>query len=162
MSLPPSLPHAFVRVVMRAPERPFVVFGGTTISYGEMHRRVTGAAGALAARGIERGDRVGLHLENSPVFPEAYLAVLWLGAVVVPINTRYRTQELEHVVTDAGARLVLTDAAGAALDEVSAAAVRSGAAVVRLATGAGAAGGGRVRRPTRSANPSHSPTPTWP
>ena len=142
MSLPPSLPHAFVRAVLRNPERPFLVFDGTSISYGEMHRRVTGAAGALAARGIERGDRVGLHLENTPVFPEAYLAVLWLGAVVVPINTRYRTQELEHVVGDAGARLVLTDADGAVLEEVSIAAARAGAGVLRLSTGAGAAGAG--------------------
>jgi malonyl-CoA/methylmalonyl-CoA synthetase len=142
VSLPPSLPHAFVRTAARTPERPFVVFDGTTISYGEMHRRVTRAAGALAARGIRRGDRIGLHLENSPVFLEAYLAVLWLGAVVVPINTRYRTQELEHVVADAGARLVLTDAEGAAFDEVSMAAVRAGAAVLRLSTGAGATGAG--------------------
>jgi malonyl-CoA/methylmalonyl-CoA synthetase len=57
---------------------------------------------------------VALYLGNTPSYLVAYLAALWCGAAVVPANTRYREAELGHMLRDAGARLVVTDAEGEA------------------------------------------------
>ena len=107
-----SLPDAFVRAVQAAPGRPLLHFEGETYSYARIHEQVSFVAGALAAYGLVKGDRVALYLENSPSFVIAYLSVQWLGGVVVPVNTRYRSSELRHMLSDSGARLVVTDAAG--------------------------------------------------
>jgi len=75
------------------------------------------AAGALRVaahlreRGLGRGDRIALYSENRLAFVYAYLAALRIGAIVVPINVLYRAAELEHVLADADARLVMTSAA---------------------------------------------------
>ena len=109
-----SLPDAFLRVVQAAPDKPLLYFEGETYSYAQVHEQVSFVAGALAAYGLTKGDRVALYLENSPSFITAYLGVQWLGGVVVPVNTRYRFTELRHMLTDSSARIVLTDAAGLA------------------------------------------------
>ena len=111
-NLPQSLPHAFLEVAKASPDRPFIYFEGQTYTYGEVYAHVSAAAGSLAARGLERGDRVALYLGNSPSFVVAYLGVLFAGGVVVPVNTRYRAGEVRHMLGGSGARLVLTDAAG--------------------------------------------------
>jgi len=75
------------------------------------------AAGALRVgaylreRGLGRGDRIALYCENRLAFVYAYLAALRLGAIVVPVNVLYRAAELEHVLADAAARLVLAGSA---------------------------------------------------
>ena len=66
-------------------------------------------AGALAEHGIQPGDRVGLLLYNTPAFVLAYFAVLSLGAVVVPLNTRLTGPEVERILQDADARLLISD-----------------------------------------------------
>ncbi|CAN5705183.1 acyl-CoA synthetase [soil metagenome] len=132
MSLPASLTNAFARVAERTPDAVFVEFEGTTVTYREMSDRSTRGAGALVGWGVRPGDRVALFMENSPRFIEAYLAVLWTGAVAVPINTRYRVAELAHIVADADVRLVLVDEEGSANHDVSVAAARLGVPVVPL------------------------------
>ena len=109
-----SLPDAFLRAVHTAPDKPLLHFENEIYSYSQVREEVSRAAGALAAYGLARGDRVALYLENSPSFVTAYLGVQWLGGVVVPVNTRYRSLELRHMLNDSSARVVLTDAAGRA------------------------------------------------
>lgn len=77
-------------------------------------------AGALAAQGVERGDRVALLCSNRAEFMEIVLGCGWLGAVVVPINTASRGMQLSHILRNSGARLLVAEAqlleAVAALD----------------------------------------------
>ncbi len=101
-----------MRTLEGHPEKPLVHFEGRSYRYAEVHGEVAWAAGTLDAWGLEKGDRVALYLENAPSFLVAYLAVLWLGGVVAPVNTRYREGELRHMLQDSSARLVVTDAAG--------------------------------------------------
>lgn len=112
MSDPRTLVEALLRVAREAPERAFLDFEGRTFTYGAMAARVSTAAAALSAAGLGHGDRVALYLENSPAFVESYLGALWLGAVTVPVNTRYRQEELRHILSNSGARLAVTDPAG--------------------------------------------------
>lgn len=65
----------------------------------------------MAARGVVPGDRVAIHLGNSPEFVLAFLASLRLGAVHVPVNPMFRPAELAHEINDAEPRLLLTSQA---------------------------------------------------
>ncbi|MDZ7704052.1 MAG: AMP-binding protein [Trueperaceae bacterium] len=109
---PPSLPQAFVDVLQRTPDKRFVRFEGRDYSYAQMYDAVARVAGALVAGGLEPADRVALYLENSPSFIASYLGVLWTGGIVVPVNTRYARSEVEHIIGDAGVRLLVCDRAG--------------------------------------------------
>ena len=107
-----SLPRAFLASLERNPDKTLLDFEGQRVSYQAMHQHVRSIAGSLQAWGLQPGERVALYLENSPSFVASYLAVLWLGGIIVPINTRYRESELRHIVNDAQARLLVTDTQG--------------------------------------------------
>jgi len=84
------------------------VFGGATavqmeetrISFGELHRQVLAAAGGLAARGIDRGDRIAVLTKNRPEFFTVLGASAALGAIAVLVNSRLSAAEIEHIVAD--------------------------------------------------------------
>ena len=82
-----------------------------------MAERVDLAARALVASGIERGDRVALWAPNSAAWVITSFAVYTIGAVLVPLNTRYRGEEAGHVLRTSRARLLfaVTDLLGSDL-----------------------------------------------
>ncbi|HEY6321322.1 MAG TPA: AMP-binding protein, partial [Thermoanaerobaculia bacterium] len=91
-------------------------------SYGELLARAEGVAAGLRRRGIGLGDRVACLLGNGPDLVLLHLALLRVGAILVPINLAYRRREIGHILADAAPRLLVVEAAqGAVLDEVSAA-----------------------------------------
>ena len=93
----------------RHPERAALDFYGTRISYAELEHDARAMAGFLQQRcGVRKGDRVLLLLQNSPQFVIAYFAILRADAVVVPVNTMNRTEELRHYVEDSDARVAIT------------------------------------------------------
>jgi malonyl-CoA/methylmalonyl-CoA synthetase len=81
----------------------------TVLTYAELHDAADRLAGALHQWGLRRGDRVAFFLSNRPEFVIAYLAVIRLGAIMVPINLRYRRLELSHILSDAAPRLLVTE-----------------------------------------------------
>lgn len=93
-----------------APERKAVVFDGASMSYAEFADAVERAASAIAALGVGAGDRVGLLLHNSPELATLYFACFRLGAVAVPVNTRYRRRETEYALNHCEARVLIVDA----------------------------------------------------
>jgi long-chain acyl-CoA synthetase len=101
-------------VGIRAAERPgalAVIDGATTYTYAELDAAVSAAARALLARGLVRGDRVVLAMRNTHEFVVLYLAVVRAGLVVVPVNPAYTPNEVEFVVRDSGAVLVVGSSA---------------------------------------------------
>jgi long-chain acyl-CoA synthetase len=94
--------------------------GGPTTTYGQLRDQVAAARGGLVARGVEPGDRVAIVSPNSPAFVVAYLAVLGVGGVAVPLNPLSPALELTRELGAVRARLALTgpggDGAGAGLD----------------------------------------------
>ncbi|HEV2843540.1 MAG TPA: AMP-binding protein, partial [Thermoanaerobaculia bacterium] len=108
-----NLHDLFAVPLRRSPERTALRFHGgaeeISLSYEELFARSRSLAAGLAARGLRRGDRVAFFLGNRPEFVVAYLAVLQIGAVMVPINLAYRRREISHMLTDAEPRLVLTE-----------------------------------------------------
>lgn len=98
---PASVVHAFRSAVARAPERPALAYFDGRISYREVDELSDSVAGHLAARGLERGDRVAIMLQNSPHFVLALLGAWKAGATVVPLNPMYKSAEVAHVLADA-------------------------------------------------------------
>ncbi len=107
-----SIVEAVFHHAQQQPERPAIFFEEQTISYGQLSANVEQFAYALAASGIQSGDRIALFLDNCPTFVIAYLGIQLAGGVVVLINTQYRQVELQHILTDAGVRLCVTSMAG--------------------------------------------------
>jgi long-chain acyl-CoA synthetase len=80
-----------------------VEVGGRSLSYGELWEDAARVAGGLREAGIERGDRVAIRLANGIDWVLAFFGAQLLGAVVVPVNTRFTEEEVAYVVEDSGA-----------------------------------------------------------
>ncbi len=94
----------------RLPGKPALrLEGGRSIPYAELFGAADRLAAGLHARGLRHGDRVAFFLGNSLEFVTAYLAVIRLGAVMVPLNLAYRRREIAHILGDSEPRLFLTD-----------------------------------------------------
>ena len=74
-----------------------------SLTYGELWDRATRVAGGLRRMGIDRGDRVAIRLLNGIDWVLAFIGVQLLGAVAVPVNTRFTDDEVAYVVDDSGA-----------------------------------------------------------
>ncbi|HEY0126386.1 MAG TPA: AMP-binding protein [Blastococcus sp.] len=94
----------------RRPAAPAVVAGDQRLSWAELDAAVDRAAAGLAAHGLAAGDRVAVQLPNGLDWLRASLGALRAGLVVVPVNTAYTDPELEYVLTDSGASLLVTSA----------------------------------------------------
>jgi long-chain acyl-CoA synthetase len=73
------------------------------LTYRELHESVLRFAAALVAAGIRRGDKVGVMIPNRPEFTIAYFAILYVGAVVVPLNILLVADEVAYTLTDSDA-----------------------------------------------------------
>jgi len=91
----------------RYPDKPFLLFYDTPLTYAEFKGETERIAGWLQQHcGVRRGDRVLLYMQNSPQFMLAYYAVVRANAVVVPVNPMNLAEELRHYVSDTGAAVV--------------------------------------------------------
>src|SRR6476646_6775066 len=95
----------------RSPEKLALLFQDDAFTYGDLFARADALAAGLAARGVVPGDRVAFFLGNRPEFVIAYLAVIRLGAAMVPINLAYREREISHMLADSEPRLLITERA---------------------------------------------------
>ncbi|RJQ10261.1 MAG: AMP-dependent synthetase [Bacillota bacterium] len=84
-----------------------VNFYGNRVKYRDLLDQVHRMAGALAALGVKKGDRVALYLLNTPQYIISYMAVLHLGAIVTPISPVYTSPEVKHQLSDSGATVVI-------------------------------------------------------
>ena len=73
------------------------------VSYRDLKERAEQLAAGLSLKGIKFGDRVALIGENCPEWVESYMAVASLGAVLVPLDTQLKSQEIRHILTDSEA-----------------------------------------------------------
>lgn len=78
-------------------------------TYGQLKRGSDGLAVALAAKGVGRGDRVAVLLAQHPFVLLAHMAVMKLGAVVLPLFTLFGEDALRYRLADSGAKVVVTD-----------------------------------------------------
>ena len=102
---------ALVRSAARQrPDAPAVVTREERLTWAELDAAVDRAAAGYAARDLAPGDRVAVQLPNGLPWLRAVLGALRAGLVVVPVNTAYTEPELEYVLTDSGAALLVAPA----------------------------------------------------
>ncbi|MET7852485.1 AMP-binding protein [Streptomyces avermitilis] len=107
-----SVVQAVRRAAADTPERTALAYFDGRITYRALDELSDSVAGHLAARGLERGDRVAILLQNSPHFVLALLGAWKAGAIVVPVNPMYKSGEVTHVLKDGEvAALVCSDRA---------------------------------------------------
>jgi fatty-acyl-CoA synthase len=88
----------------RFPNKPFIVFYDTPVTFSEFKDEAERIAGYLQHEcGVKAGDRVLLYMQNSPQWVLAFYGILRANAVVVPVNPMNMTEELKHYVKDTGA-----------------------------------------------------------
>ena len=102
---------AISRILPRAaamyPDRLAMWDGEMRFTFEQLGRRVNALAGALAGKGVAKGDRVAILDVNSHRYAEAYYACAQTGAILLPLNTRLSPPELKYILDDAGAKAAL-------------------------------------------------------
>lgn len=106
----PRLPvHELVMIPAGSqPDKAALYFYGTEISFWELRGLILRMANALGSLGVQKGDRVGIHLPNIPQYVISYYAALSLGAVVVNLNPMYTPGELVFMARNTGITTLIT------------------------------------------------------
>jgi fatty-acyl-CoA synthase len=90
------------------PQRPFVAFEDRRLTYAQVDAQADALAAALHELGIEAGDRIALTLPNWPEFVVSAFAAAKLGAVIVPLNPRFTSPELQYMLRHSESVAVVT------------------------------------------------------
>ena len=100
--------HEYLRAHARArPEATAYLWYGRALTWRWLDESSDAFAAVLMARGVARGDRVALFMQNCPQYVVAHVAAQKMGAIVVPCGALFRSHELAHLLGDAGARVVV-------------------------------------------------------
>ena len=107
--LAPNMAALLDGAVERYPDRKALVFfeQGVDLTYRELAEQVKRLASGLAAIGVRKGSHMAIMLPNVAAFPITWLALARLGAVMVPVNCRYKARELGYVLDDGDAEFLL-------------------------------------------------------
>src|SRR5690554_2610315 len=113
------------------PHKTAVIDGKRHLTYSDLHDQALRLAAALQARGVRRGDRVALYMENSLEAVVGIYSALYAGAAFMVVNPQTKEDKLEYVLADSGAKAVFSEGRLARL-------------VAQVMSGAPAAAGERV------------------
>ncbi len=87
----------------------FLVYEGQRVTFNDHYRAVATLSDRLRTLGVTKGDRVAIAARNLPQWVEAFWATMVLGAISVPINAWWTTDELAYGLADSGARVAFVD-----------------------------------------------------
>ena len=92
----------------RLPDKKAVIFGNKTFTFSELDRGADQIANFLSHRGIKKGDRVAIVFPNIPEFVIVYFGIIRLGAIGVPLDFRFKGDELSAILIDADVKSLFT------------------------------------------------------
>ncbi len=104
-----TIPGVLERAVRDFPHAEAVVDGPVRLTYSELEERVRAVTRAFVACGVERGDRIAVWAPNSLRWVVTALGALCAGAVLVPVNTRYKGDEARWLLARSGARMLFVE-----------------------------------------------------
>ena len=108
-ALPSSLGQ-YYRIMLQHAAKDFAVYQNERYSFGEAYRHSGEFAAALQQRfGVARGDRVAILSRNNPQWMMAFIGITAIGAIAVPMNAWWTTEELDYGFADSGAQVVVAD-----------------------------------------------------
>src|SRR5262249_30239815 len=106
-----TLPAMLTRQAERFAQKPLVTAGGAMWGYADTYEAAARCAGTLGSAGIQPGGRVALLCPNPIGFLRIVLGWAWLGAIAVPINVASRGPQLQHILSNCAARLLVMETA---------------------------------------------------
>ncbi|OGT23395.1 MAG: hypothetical protein A3G71_04565 [Gammaproteobacteria bacterium RIFCSPLOWO2_12_FULL_38_14] len=92
-------------------EKIALIYDSTHYSYSELSRMSSLIANNLFNHGVKKASRIALFMDNRPELIMLYFAIFRLGAIAVPVNYRYKTDELAYVLNDCRADVLITEKA---------------------------------------------------
>lgn len=102
-----SLPEMLVETVKKYPNHPALYFFGQEISYTKLGELAGAFASCLQQDGFEKGDRAAIMLPNCPQYIISYYGILQTGGIVTQVNPMYTSNELEYILRDSGAKVIV-------------------------------------------------------
>ncbi len=113
----PTTIHALLdRTADAHGDRDAIVFDDVRLTWAQTRDRARGVARGLLAAGVRPGDHVAVWVPNHPEWVLLWFACSMVGAVVVPINTRYKPDEVGYILRQSDARLLFCVPAFAGID----------------------------------------------
>jgi len=105
-----NLARAFAETAAKNEKKTAIFWGESQISYDTLRRQTNWVATTLQSEfAVQKGDRVGVWLKNCPGFVPAVFGILEAGAVVVPINSFLKADEISYILADGGIDVLITD-----------------------------------------------------
>jgi long-chain acyl-CoA synthetase len=102
---------ALVQSSLEYGDKDFIIYMDERLSYAQHYRRVAAVAMELVGRfKIKKGDRIAIAMRNYPEWSIAFWAAASVGAIAVPLNAWWVSEELEYALKDSGACLLFADA----------------------------------------------------
>ncbi len=105
-----TLHGLFEAQALRSPNAVAAIHRNERLSYGELDRRANQLANALLARGLGKGEFVGILLQRGCDFLVAMLAAFKAGGAYVPLDPTYPRERVAYMLQDSAAKLLITDA----------------------------------------------------
>src|ERR1700752_940542 len=102
-----TIPEMVLSAADRFGNAEAVVDGPVRFTFTEVVERIRCTAGAFAELGVEKGDRIAIWAPNSAEWIIAAFGLLTAGGVLVPVNTRFKTEEAGDIIVRSGAKAVL-------------------------------------------------------
>ena len=109
-NFPATLPHFFKTFCMLNANVEAIIAGNERLTFAQLDALSDRLAQGLAARGIGKGDRVGIAMRNCPAWVLYYMAAVKAGAVATLLNGWWQSEELEHALQLTAPKLILADA----------------------------------------------------
>lgn len=103
-----TLPAALAQIASEFPNNHALVYLDYSWSYSELDKLVSQMANLLIGMGIKPGERIAIHLPNSPQFVIAYYGLLRAGAIAVPINPSSTGDDFEFILENSGSKILVT------------------------------------------------------
>jgi len=101
-----SLVDVFKKATRDYAQRPAFESFGAVLTYAELDTAAQAVASWLQAQGVEKGDRIAIMAPNVMAYPAVIFGILMAGGVVVNVNPLYTPHELQHQISDSGAKMV--------------------------------------------------------
>jgi long-chain acyl-CoA synthetase len=106
---PMSVVEMLENTVRKYPDREAFISGDYRLTYSQFDNIVNRIAAGLEKHGVKRGDHVALLLGTQLEFPLSFFALMKLGVIIVPLNTRFKGGELAYEINDSESKVLIVD-----------------------------------------------------
>eukprot|EP00933_Yihiella_yeosuensis_P031470 TRINITY_DN25039_c0_g1_i1.p1 TRINITY_DN25039_c0_g1~~TRINITY_DN25039_c0_g1_i1.p1 ORF type:complete len:589 (+),score=133.22 TRINITY_DN25039_c0_g1_i1:71-1837(+) len=109
-NLPPALGDVIRPKMKQHGSKPWIIYEDESYTFSEALQQVDALSAELhSGFGVNKGDSVSIAMRNLPEFLFSFLGITVMGAVAVPLNALWKTEELEYSVKDSGSKVIIGD-----------------------------------------------------